>query len=273
MGEDNNIEMKDRFLGRDGHLTERAVNRWLAGELAGDDAAFVGQHLVECPVCEGRVEAVKAHDQSFSIAPSAAVRAAAGENVVSLEERRSKRGPMLAGLVLAAGIAAAVAIMVSNQRPQPARVEPGAGEDDIRFKGGGLTLEVFANDGDKTRPLHDGDVVHPGERLGFQVSSRDGGWLLVLGLDDAGQVYPVHPSDGTAIPIDAGANKRDLESAVRLDDVGSKERLVAARCPAAFSLTEIADVVKGSTSLRAKPGEDRFSRCVYDEITVKKVPR
>jgi len=272
-GENDNNEMKDRFVGRDGHLTERAVNRWLAGEFGGDDATFVREHLVECSRCNERVEAVRAFDRSFEIAPSAAVRAAArvgAAPVVSLDARRTKQ--RVAAIILAVGMAAGIALVVSQSGPGPARVEPGV-DDEVRFKGGGLALDVFAHDGQKTRPLHQGDVVHPGERLGFRVTSREGGWLLVLGVDEAGQVYPVHPPDGNAAFVDAGTDKHDLESAVRLDDVGSKERIVAARCPLRFALGEIGEVVKGATSLRTAPGEDRWAQCVYHETTLRKTLR
>jgi hypothetical protein len=265
-----------RLFTRDGHLTELTVNRVVSGELSGDESAQVDEHVAGCEPCAARIEAVRAFDASFSIAPPPGL----GEDddgsdeVVSLAEEREKRRPtglIVFGAVAAAAAAVLIALNIGGG-PEPARVQPG---DGIRTKGSSVAMTVFAKSDDgKVRQLGNGDVVHPGDRLGFEVKSTEDGYLLLAGVDSAGQVYPVYPqTDGRAEKVEGTAEKRALEAAIRLDDVGTSERLVAMRCPEGFAFDEAIDALKRQREGDEADEEDPFAECVYSEVTLKKEPK
>lgn len=275
------------LLTRDGHLTELTVNRVVSGELSGDQRAGVDEHVAGCSSCAARIEAVQAFDTSFSIAPPPGLGgdgdaiptaglgpAATPEEVVSLDDARKKRRPtglIVAGVVAAAAAVALVALNVGG--PPPARVQP---DDGIRTKGPSLAMTVFAKSDDgEVRQLANGDTVHPGDRLGFEVKSTRDGHLLIAGIDSSGQVYPVYPQQGggEAESVDGSDETRALEAAVRLDDVGTSERLVAMRCPENFALDDAQDVLESPREGEEPVGEDLFAECVYSEVTLKKEPK
>ena len=81
-------------------------------------------------------------------------------------------------------------------------IVPTTPPDDLRVKGGDFALEVFAKDADRPREVGDGDVVHPGERLGFRIQG-DGGYVLIMGVDDRADAYPCYPPHGAAQWFDA----------------------------------------------------------------------
>lgn len=254
------------LLGRDAHLSELTVNRHLAGELDPASQAFVDDHLAGCAPCTARVQAVQQFDAAFSIAPPVAPPA-----VVSLDAERARRAPqIIIGLLVAA---AAVVLALNFGGDDRARVSP---HDDIRFKGSDLALEVFAKSGDgRARSVGDGDVVHPGDRLGFKVTSRVDGFAMIVGVDDHGQVYAGWPqqSGGKAEFLAGAPAQRDLESAVRLDHVGDTEVIILVRCDTAFDQEAVAKHLAGPTALQKKPQQDPLRGCVYDRVTLKKKPR
>lgn len=252
---------------RDGHVSELTLNRLLARELDDDVRAAIEAHLADCGDCSARRDAVERFDTAFAIAPPAPQAAP----VVSLAEARARRGP---AFVLVAA-AAAVALVFVFARPEPGPLSPGA-DDGIRLKGAELSLTVFAKTADAPpRAVKDGDVVHPGDRLGFQLRSLQDGYAMVVGIDDRGEVYAGWPqsSGGSAKFLPATDAPTDLGVAVRLDDVGARERLIAVRCPTAFGLAAVAKRLKHPTRLQKEPAQDPLAGCVYDELTLKKQPR
>ncbi len=278
--ETEEIAIPEQVFDRAGHVTELAGNQYLLDDLDDGQRAVVQAHLEECAQCAARIEAVEAHDRKFELKPSNVAVALAAEKgdptakgLVSLQERRAakneKRAFIGIGIAAAAAIALTVWVMPSDEPDAPAAIE----EDGIRMKGGALDVEVFANDGRESRAVHNGDVVRPGERLGFKVTAKNPGYLLIAGVDDTGQVYPVHPSSGSATHTDP-VEASDLESAIQLDDVGAKERIVAALCEQPFDLAAIKPTLTNARGMAAAaPKEDPFGACVYDEVVLKKEPR
>lgn len=282
---DKDYELSD-LLTREGHLTELTLNRLVAGELSAGQQTYVEEHADACAECEARRGAVSQFDSAASFSPSAAVLAAAEAGdaadrgsgaVVDLGEARSKRrGGMLgaAGLVLAA--AAALFLVVNlSQKPEPTITPNETIDDGIRLKGAGLSLEVYAKgDGEKPRAVGNGDVVRPGDRLGFRITSREDGYMMIVGADDSGEMYPVYPAGSRRAKFLAGEQtSRELEAAIRLDDAGRHERLVLARCPAAFEIRDLGPFFKGAPDAVQRPSEDRMTDCVYDDVVLTKKPR
>ena len=64
--------------------------------------------------------------------------------------------------------------------------------DTFRIKGS-VNVEFSVKRGDTVRTLHTGDVVYPGDRVGFRVAAPDTGYLMILGIDGRNEPYLCYP--------------------------------------------------------------------------------
>ena len=218
--------MSDQVFTRDGHVLELALEAHLLGELEPSDLALLEAHCTTCAPCGERLEGLAL--PGLALPPLSAPRA----EVVELGPRRT-RAIMLPVLgLLAAGVLAAILIPADEPEIFGAR---GAGT---------LELEVYRHDGSEGVEVHDGDVVHPGERLGFRLTSDEDGHAMVVGVDEAGTVYPCWPQpEGRSVQLPASDEPTTLPTAVRLDDALGSETIVAIRCEQPFAFGGVADAV------------------------------
>lgn len=246
----------DGFFTRDGHLTELTINRLLVGELNG--VPEIEAHLAECEMCRDALAAARAFDAQVTLRPpvSSAGRASAG------------RWPMYTTVV---AMAAAVALFAL--RPDAGSDGIGPPPDEFRIKGG-FDFQVFAHNGQASRALHSGAKVHPGERLGFRFGAKQTGHLLVVGTDGRSEPYLCYPQNnaGTSAEMAAEAIPRDLEQAVRLDDVLGSEAIVALHCDAPLAFADVT-----AAFAKAPSGEGTFptvrADCRQRVIRLSKVPQ
>lgn len=175
----------------------------------------------------------------------------------------SSRAPLLA--VLAAG---AVLVIVPLWSRCGATAEAAANEstangtagDDAR--GGeplpGPTLSVMVSDSGGARALEAGDIVHPGDTLGFSVRTADRAQLTVVGVDGQGRAR-VHAGPWHA---EAGA---PLTGEVVLDAVLGVQRYVAFACILPVAVDALLAAARAQ-----RPGVDG---CSFDVVTAKKIMR
>ena len=206
---------------RDGHLSDLGLELVLAGEVDGDAAEG---HLAQCSPCRARVEEAR---QVTAPPPPAAQRPAAAT--------RPWAWVGAAGL-LAAALLAWVLV-------PPAREAPG---DGLRIKGGGLTLQVVRDGPEGPEVLRSGGEVHPGERLGFAVASRQAGELMVLAVDEQGTIDLCYPQGSYVSTPEPQGELHPLPDAVALDSVLGEARFVAVRCSEYFDLEEARAMVTGT---------------------------
>jgi len=69
----------------------------------------------------------------------------------------------------------------------------------LRLRGGRFTLEVWVHDGQHKRLVDSGDEVFAGERVAFRVSAATAGHLLIVGVDQSGEVYLCYPRRGRPV--------------------------------------------------------------------------
>jgi hypothetical protein len=162
------------------------VRRFEAGELHGDEHARTESHLVVCARCQAtqrelvRERAIVARDLPFDeLAVGVAERLA--------RPRPHRRHARLAGLALAAGLAAAVAV------PPLLRLagdESRGGDAGVRLKGG-AALTVYARGGAAAQPLLAAEPVPPGAalRVGLSPGGRKFAAVALLDADGAAILY------------------------------------------------------------------------------------
>lgn len=241
-------------LDRAGHLSELALDRYRF-DPPGPERADVDQHLAGCAECRAALLDLATEDAAAAIpAPRAPT-----SNVVRLRPRRG-----LAVVAGAVGLLAAAAVAFVVTRPQTPRPED-SDEDRLTVKSGPFDFEVFVHDGATSRAVLSGDIVHPGERMGFRVRARELGYLLVTGRDDSGNKYICYPggdpSAAMAVPFPETPEPQVLPLAMRFDDILGSEHITATFCPGPFSSAEL-----GGVDMRAEG-------CVTTEVTLVKRPR
>ena len=270
------VPVRDQVLARDGHLSELSINRYLYDPVLDTDLrdAFA-EHLQSCAVCRERLKAVQDFDASLELRPpteAAQISAVSGVSVARLEPRRPRRADKAwwgAGVALAA--AAALALVMGSG---PETVS-GSELDTTRLKGSKLDFEVYVHDGTTSRLVDGGDKVHPGDRVAFRVATRQDGYLLVMGLDQAGSVYVCYPqqNEGMAAAFSASEKAMKLEQAMQFDTQLGRELLVAVWCPDPF---HIDDVQRGlHTELSRSHGDGLplvRAGCVQRELSLVKTP-
>ncbi len=223
---------------REGHLSPLGLHQVALGEADAHD------HLATCAACQSRLEGLRL----AAAAPLPALRLR-GE-VVALPRRR---------LWVAAGSALAMAAALLLWVGGPA---PGDGTEPDTFtaRGTDLRLEVYRDAPGGAERLAEGSLVAPGDRLGFRFASRSSGHLVVLGIDEAGSVYPVWPAEGSGtVPVEPAPEGRQLDAAVALDDTPGDERLICLRCDGPLAWPDIV-----AASGRRIPG------CAQAELRLRK---
>lgn len=221
---------------RDGHLHELAIDRALTEDLSGELQAELSAHLADCPPCTARMDAARAF--VAEPLPSLRARPEPGARVIAFPGRRVL-------VVAAAAFAMAAALLLSIRPPT----------ETFTARGGELELEVHRQVGDRTEQIHDGDEVFPGDHLGFRVSSRKDGFLLVAGVDQTGATYSCYPQGDapSAQPVASSRAPVDLKTAIQLDNAAGQERIVALRCPESFALSDIAEALARAPADRPLP--------------------
>ncbi|MFT4627100.1 MAG: hypothetical protein ACI8PZ_005781 [Myxococcota bacterium] len=245
--------MGETLLGRDGHLHDLAVDRHLSGDLDDGGRREVEQHLTACAECRERVAAAVSEEATFEALPV--------PDFSALPEPANTPWRGSRWLALAAAATVAVGLGVSMNR------DPAFQRDDVRLKGDGLLLEVFV-DGSPPRQLASGDEVVPGDRLGFRVRSARDGELFILGVDEAGTVYPCLPArEAPPVAHPRSEAPVDVQAAVVLDAVLGTEQLVAVHCADAVGWRVVANALAddGPGVAELVPG------CSHDVVTLDKV--
>lgn len=240
--------MSDDVLDRGGHLSELALDRYRFDPPEPAFRAALEAHLATCAACRDALAALVEEDTACTLAPPHAhATPLAAAEVIPLSARR-RRAAWIGGAVALA--LAALALFVV--RPW---VAPPPDADDITVRGGPFDFEVHVHDGERTRPVVDGDVVYPGERMGFRVLLRQDGYLAIIGHDDRGMTYSCYPrpeAGAVASLARAVAHARTdgpvtLPVAMRFDDTLGDEHITAAFCTFPFELgpnvVDIADAL------------------------------
>ncbi len=190
------------------HVSELAIDRLLAGEVAGVDAAAMRDHATGCRRCGALLDDALATQRAFAVEPPLGL-------PIPLIRRRS-RAPLVGAAVAAL---AAAAMLVAWPRTH---------DDAVRTKGTAM-VGFFVAHGDDVRRGNPRETVTPGDRIELVTTTNAPAWFAVVGVDAAGHrsVYI------TPRTIDAG-RELVVPLSIELDDTLGDERVTALFCAAAF---------------------------------------
>jgi hypothetical protein len=197
------------------HVSELAIDRMLAGELAAPDRAALQDHAADCSRCRSMLDAALATRRAFAADPPP----------LAIMRPRRRALATAAGTLAVAAVAAAIVVA----RPRD--------DDAIRTKGGAIVGYFVAHGGGVRRGAIT-EVVHPGDRLELVTTSLEPAWFAAVAQDARGArstyaaLRPIAPGRDRAVP-----------GALELDDALGRQTVTAVFCagpfdPAALDLTE-----------------------------------
>nr|HEX4317968.1 hypothetical protein [Kofleriaceae bacterium] len=217
------------------HVSELAIDRLLAGELAAGDAAALRDHAAACARCGGALDDALATQHAFADAPRLLV-------------PRRRRAPvwLAGGAVAAAAVLALVLVWPSAAGEQTSApgVAPGVSPTE-RVKGTAIVGFFVSHDGQVRRGAAR-EPVMPGDRVELVTTTQQPMWFAAISSD--GSVY-VEPTR-----VDAG-RELALPTAIELDAQLHDEVVTGVFCGEPFDV-------------HAPP-----ATCTTDRFTLVKVPR
>jgi hypothetical protein len=234
----------------EGCLSELQLDQLAASELAPDDETAARRHLEACTSCTARQAAIARVRDAFRAALPERTFVA---HAIAARSRPRRHWWQLGGAVVAAA-AAIVVVVVTRPR--------GAG-DDTRVKGGERVGFYIERDGVVNAGV-DGDVVHPGDRVRFTITTRAPAYVAIASLDDEGRSFVYYPETASANEIPAGTDL-PMSDAIELDDTLGRERVFAFFCDRAVDSTAV------RAALAAKG--PALAGCRSANVTWRKEPR
>lgn len=258
-----------------GHLHDLGLDAYVASALSVETMAEVDAHLATCEACEQRVS--DAHREEA--VPLPALRrgptAVSDGSMTAVPDAANR--PWRAWLAPATVVAAAFLGFLASPMPSSTAAHPHDHDHDtLRVKSANhpIRLEVWADEGPRSRPVRDRQETLDDDRLGFRMQTREDGHVMILGVDDAGEPWQGYPQDGGgSVSTMANGTIEDIGAAVQLDGKAGQERIVALWCPDSYEFDEVADrMVELSriTEFDRKLDEIREG-CEQSEVRVKKV--
>lgn len=142
-------------------------------------------------------------------------------------------------------VAATAAIVFVVTRPGPDR--PRSSDDDLQVKGDEITLIVHT----PQRRLASGDTVRPGDRLRFEISAAEPGYLAVIGIDGTGAPTVYYPERGTGPAAIEVRGSQLLPGAIELDATPGDETFHAVFARRPFTLEAVLPALQSG---KAVPG-------------------
>jgi hypothetical protein len=182
------------------HVSELAIDRMLAGELAAVDAAALRDHAAGCPRCSAALDDALATRQL---------------PLPRLALPRRRLAPYYA-----AAVAAAAAVVVVATWPN----SKAAVEDGTRAKGTAIA-GFFVAHGDAVRRGAQTETVMPGDRIELFTTVTEPLWFAAVSSDGSVYVAPTRIEPG---------RERVLPGAIELDAALGSEVVTGVFCPDRF---------------------------------------
>ncbi len=222
--------------------SELLLDRWHLGELEPSRAATVEAHFDDCADCRVRRDG---RDAGFAALPVdadrlfAKIEAAGPRRPVRdfIDRLRDWRIP-----ALVAASAAAVFVLAP-------------GEKGIRTKGSDVGLRVFREHAGQVEEKVSGAAFAARDRLRFDVKAPEGSQIMILGVEESGEVYTYYPAGLDHSDRVRRTSDGALSGAIELDDYDGREWLHLVRCDDAFARADLV-TAPGPKGVEAPAGCD-----------------
>ena len=216
-------------------LSDPTLDHLLAAELRDPEHAEARSHLATCSACAARHAEIERDRDAF--------RAALPERTFVARAARSPTRTRARWWRWAAPavVACAAIVFVLSLRP---RDELGG----TRIKGG-ARLGFYLDRAGRVAPGAAGDVLRPGDRVRFTITTSEPGYLIVAGVDASSRVTIYYADGARAAAVTAGVDQ-PLPDSVELDDTLGRERIVAVLCDRAIGVEQArASLVAGARAI------------------------
>jgi hypothetical protein len=214
------------------HVGELKLRQIFSGEMVAEETRT---HAASCAECQAKLSRLGEEQAKFEAAipferfAAGVERAQRTPRTLGVQARRWQ----VLGLALAAMVAAVVGVKVMGGR-----------EGGNRLKGGGLTVKVASALGspqrDGTADPQTPEALLDGERIRLGVKPGETErYVLVVSLDEKGEVTPLYPEAGKSLPLGAGRETQYLPDSVVFTGHGL-ERVVVVLSDTPLSVQQVA---------------------------------
>jgi len=216
------------------HPSEKDLLRFHAGDLAKEHEEKIRAHLSSCSECASFLKELDSFKLEFSSTHSR-------QGILALVKARSEKDtleklqwwrsyPILTrGLLLGTGLASAL-IIVAVFIPLLHRNTDSEKKASIIVKGPEISLSYLVMENGKPILARPGRILHPKDRIQFRLSAPRGGFVHIVGVDEAGSVTVYFPLPGVKPEPYPGGSGRPVPGSIILDDTLGKERVFVLFC-------------------------------------------
>lgn len=220
-------------------------------------------HLPECPGCQRRLVEAKHQALQFEEeALPATLASVLAQLAAASRPKIAGRGfrvwlfsPVgLTAATVAAAILLVVGLVVWSGIPGIRGFQGLAGDSDDGYRGikGTIGVEVVCQRGEEIFRVEDGTVLLPGDRLRFNLSVPNPGYVAVVAIDANNRVSTFFPDTGNqALPWIPGAGP--LPGSIALDESRGEERLFVLFSKNPFELASVHSAVEQALSTGHNP--------------------
>lgn len=211
---------------------------WAAERDDNNKNPALSQHVASCGRCHAYVgELSEARQMLLGSDPARASLNAARSILAAAEDRRLHwwQRRLLWPIVLLPAAALVGVFALVDRTPSPVdssvamntatQSEPAA-RPSVRSKGS-FALTIVCKRGESMFTVADGDAVQAGDRLRFEYTQTQPGFLMVFSVDDAGAVFPYYDESSLRSVATVAGNQVALPGSVELDAHKGLERVFA----------------------------------------------
>ena len=261
--------------GKEEHPSAWALECHHAGE--GEPALRKGidDHLETCLGCREKMQALTEARADFEGRMNRAgflVRVQQG--IEEAQDKSLSKRPIWPWFAVA-GTALAAMLLWMVLQPQLGTLG-GEDSDGIRIKGDlALKLSFFIEENGRAQLADPEKALHPGERIQFALTGPKGGFVHLVGVDEAGLVSVYYPRLDQNKEEFPGGVDRPVPGAVLLDGTLGRERIFVLVCEQAMKAAQIKARVEGlRPDVRGLLDENMLDfDCAQTSLLLHKEPR
>ncbi|RMG19889.1 MAG: DUF4384 domain-containing protein [Deltaproteobacteria bacterium] len=216
------------------HPGELDLTRLHIGELSPEEARRLRAHLETCAACQEQLaKARRVYERFPREIPYERFAAGVERAVRAADARRPRRRRLLPAATVLAAAAAGLLLVLNLGRIAPTHRVKGGAEVDLYVGGDGHTRTAATR-----------EMLAPGERIRIQYKPGEWSYLTVVSIDESGEVSPLYPVSGTALPIGRdGPGAHLLPDSIEFTGSGL-ERIIVVMTDRPLTVEEVAEAAR-----------------------------